>query len=203
MRTVIQRVSEASVTIDGAVHGEIGQGYLILAGFCDADDGYHGTDSLRHMVEAIEETKADIVQFGNYVNKFGTLSTSLRVNEELTIDRTQLMQEDIAGAMGAYNQKINLNVWAKIYRGRVLKAASPDLNLPLINAEDLYLNCCAFFNPETQHVAFKPICEYVYNTGIGVSGNGVLCMGHVGYHAGGWLRDNVLHPDCETFSLAG
>ncbi len=38
MRTVIQRVSEASVTIDGTVHGEIGQGYLILAGFCDADD---------------------------------------------------------------------------------------------------------------------------------------------------------------------
>ena len=38
MKTVIQRVSEASVTIEGSVHGEIGQGYLILAGFCDADD---------------------------------------------------------------------------------------------------------------------------------------------------------------------
>ena len=38
MKAVIQRVSEASVTIDGAVHGEIGQGYLILAGFSDEDD---------------------------------------------------------------------------------------------------------------------------------------------------------------------
>ena len=38
MKTVIQRVSEASVTIEGSVHGKIGQGYLILAGFCDADD---------------------------------------------------------------------------------------------------------------------------------------------------------------------
>jgi D-tyrosyl-tRNA(Tyr) deacylase len=38
MKTVIQRVSHARVTIDGKVHGEIGQGYLILAGFCDEDD---------------------------------------------------------------------------------------------------------------------------------------------------------------------
>lgn len=38
MRTVIQRVSEASVTIDGRVHGAIGKGYLILVGFEDADN---------------------------------------------------------------------------------------------------------------------------------------------------------------------
>lgn len=38
MRTVIQRVSEAGVTIEGTVHGKIGKGYMILAGFCDEDD---------------------------------------------------------------------------------------------------------------------------------------------------------------------
>ena len=38
MKTVIQRVSEASVTIDGAVHGSIGTGYMILAGFQEDDD---------------------------------------------------------------------------------------------------------------------------------------------------------------------
>ena len=37
MRTVIQRVSHASVTIDGAVKSEIGQGFLILLGVCDED----------------------------------------------------------------------------------------------------------------------------------------------------------------------
>ena len=37
MRTVIQRVSEASVMIDGHVHGDIGRGYMILVGFEDAD----------------------------------------------------------------------------------------------------------------------------------------------------------------------
>lgn len=37
MRAVIQRVSHASVTIEGNVKSEIGQGYLILLGVCDED----------------------------------------------------------------------------------------------------------------------------------------------------------------------
>ena len=37
MRVVIQRVSEASVTVDGAVTGNINGGLLVLAGFEDAD----------------------------------------------------------------------------------------------------------------------------------------------------------------------
>ncbi len=37
MRIVIQRVTEASVTIEGRVHGQIKQGYLILLGVCEDD----------------------------------------------------------------------------------------------------------------------------------------------------------------------
>ena len=37
MRTIIQRVSEAAVTVDGQIVGEIGRGLLILAGFEEAD----------------------------------------------------------------------------------------------------------------------------------------------------------------------
>lgn len=37
MRTVIQRVSRASVTIDGNVKSAIGRGYLILLGICEED----------------------------------------------------------------------------------------------------------------------------------------------------------------------
>ena len=32
MRAVVTRVKSASVTIEGKVHGEIGQGYLVLLG---------------------------------------------------------------------------------------------------------------------------------------------------------------------------
>ena len=38
MRIVLQRVSRASVTIEGKVHGQIHQGYMILVGFKDGDD---------------------------------------------------------------------------------------------------------------------------------------------------------------------
>lgn len=37
MRVVVQRVSKASVTVDGQVSGRIGSGLLVLAGFEDAD----------------------------------------------------------------------------------------------------------------------------------------------------------------------
>ena len=37
MRAVIQRVSHASVTINGVAKSEIGQGFLILLGVCDED----------------------------------------------------------------------------------------------------------------------------------------------------------------------
>ena len=37
MRAIIQRVAHASVTIDGAVHGKIGPGLLILLGVSEDD----------------------------------------------------------------------------------------------------------------------------------------------------------------------
>ena len=38
MRVVLQRVTEASVTIDGQLFNEIQQGYLLLVGIVDGDD---------------------------------------------------------------------------------------------------------------------------------------------------------------------
>ena len=38
MRFLIQRVSSASVTIDGNVTGEIGPGFLVFIGACEGDD---------------------------------------------------------------------------------------------------------------------------------------------------------------------
>ena len=37
MKIVVQRVTRASVTIDGKVHSSIGKGLMVLAGFEDAD----------------------------------------------------------------------------------------------------------------------------------------------------------------------
>ena len=38
MRIVLQRVSRASVSIDGSVVGSIGRGHVLLVGFSDQDD---------------------------------------------------------------------------------------------------------------------------------------------------------------------
>ena len=41
MRAVVTRVSQASVTIDGSVHGQIGRGFLILLGVGPEDTAAH------------------------------------------------------------------------------------------------------------------------------------------------------------------
>lgn len=52
MRAVIQRVSRASVTIDGATKSSIGLGFLILLGVCD-EDTQEDVDWLARKVSAL------------------------------------------------------------------------------------------------------------------------------------------------------
>ena len=47
MRAVVTRVSSASVTIDGAVHGKIGPGFLILLGVGPDDTEQHALADCR------------------------------------------------------------------------------------------------------------------------------------------------------------
>ncbi len=50
MRFVIQRVSSASVTIDGAVTGKIGQGFLVLVGVAQTDTKIVADKMIRKML---------------------------------------------------------------------------------------------------------------------------------------------------------
>ena len=49
MRVVVQRVTEASVAVDGEVVGQIGAGLLVLTGFCPGDT----EDDLRWMTSKL------------------------------------------------------------------------------------------------------------------------------------------------------
>ena len=50
MRFVIQRVTEASVTIDGDISGKIGKGYLVLIGVADTDTKEITDKMIRKMI---------------------------------------------------------------------------------------------------------------------------------------------------------
>ena len=50
MRLVIQRVTEASVTIDGEISGKIGKGYLVLIGVADTDTKEIADKMIRKMI---------------------------------------------------------------------------------------------------------------------------------------------------------
>jgi len=50
MRFVIQRVSEASVAVDGETIGKIGKGYMILIGVCDTDTEEIADRMIRKMI---------------------------------------------------------------------------------------------------------------------------------------------------------
>lgn len=67
MRVVIQRVSEASVTIDNNIRSSIGKGLLVLAGIEDTDSR-----------EDIEWLSAKIVQLRIFNDEAGVMNLSLR-----------------------------------------------------------------------------------------------------------------------------
>lgn len=52
MRVVLQRVKEASVSIDGKVHGQIGKGFALLVGVSDTD-GDEEVSYLAHKISKL------------------------------------------------------------------------------------------------------------------------------------------------------
>jgi D-tyrosyl-tRNA(Tyr) deacylase len=70
MRVVIQRVSEASVTVDGIVRGEVGRGLLVLVGIEDAD-----TD------EDVQWLAAKMVNLRIFNDEHGVMNLSLKDTE--------------------------------------------------------------------------------------------------------------------------
>ena len=67
MRVVVQRVSRASVTIDGSVHASIGSGLLLLLGIEDAD-----TDT------DVEWLSSKIVNLRIFDDREGVMNLSLK-----------------------------------------------------------------------------------------------------------------------------
>ncbi|PIF43143.1 D-tyrosyl-tRNA(Tyr) deacylase [Chryseobacterium sp. 52] len=107
MKIVIQRVSEASVKVDGKIAGEIGKGLMLLVGIDESD----------------EKTDADwLVQKILNLRIFG--------DED---DKLNLSVKDIAGEILCISQFTLIADYKKGNRPSFIKAAKPDKAIPLFD----------------------------------------------------------------------
>ena len=105
MKIVLQRVKEASVTIDGEVHGAIGKGYMILVGFNEEDNH-----------EIIDRLVEKVIH--------------LRVFE----DENQKMNRSLLDVEGSILSISQFTLYADCRKGRrpsFINAAKPDVSSPL------------------------------------------------------------------------
>ncbi|SEW20295.1 D-aminoacyl-tRNA deacylase [Chitinophaga arvensicola] len=105
MRVVIQRVSSASVTVDGAVTGEIQQGLLVLLGIEDADT-----------TEDIQWLSAKIVNLRIFGDDAGVMNLSVK---------------DVHGDILLVSQFTLHASTKKGNRPSYIRASKPDTAIPL------------------------------------------------------------------------
>lgn len=107
MKAVIQRVSEASVKVDGKIVGEIGKGLMLLIGIDEQD----------------EKTDADWL-----IQKILNLRIFGDENEKLN-----LSIKDISGEILCISQFTLIADYKKGNRPSFIKAAKPDKAIPLFD----------------------------------------------------------------------
>lgn len=105
MRAVIQRVSKASVAINGAVHSQIGNGLLVLLGIEDADTA-----------EDIEWLSSKIVNLRIFDDAAGVMNKSVKDKQGDILLVSQF-------TLHASTKKGN--------RPSYIKASKPDVAIPL------------------------------------------------------------------------
>lgn len=105
MRAVIQRVSRASVTINGTIHGQIGNGLLVLAGIEDSDTN-----------DDIEWLSGKIANMRIFNDENGVMNISLK---------------DVAGNILLISQFTLHASTKKGNRPSYMKASKPEIAIPI------------------------------------------------------------------------
>ena len=125
MRFVIQRVTEASVTIDGDISGKIGKGYLVLIGVADTDTKEIADKMIRKMDFAFlkmnrERQTFRLPMWTEVFSWFHSLRYMQTVREET--DQALLKQENRIWRMRCMNISLKNagNQWMK-YRPESLE----------------------------------------------------------------------------------
>lgn len=125
MKVVLQRVAHASVKVDGAVIGEIGNGFLILLGVAESDD------------EAAADKMADKI-------------CKLRIFQDEN-GKTNLSLADVGGELLVVSQ---FTLYADCHKGNrpsFIKAGAPDKADRLYQ---YFMERCRQYVPKVEHGSF-------------------------------------------------
>jgi D-aminoacyl-tRNA deacylase len=117
MRTVIQRVSEATIRIDGHVHSAIGAGLLLLIGIEEADTG-----------EDIEWLSGKIVRLRIFNDDQGLMNRSVQecAGEILVVSQFTLFASTKKGNRPSYTGAARPEIAIPIYQ-QFLKRLATDM----------------------------------------------------------------------------
>lgn len=126
MRVLIQRVRNASVTIDGELYSQIGKGLLLFVGICDED----GSEDIEWLTKKISNIRL-------FDDENGVMNLSVT---------------DVGGEILAVSQFTLMASTKKGNRPSYIKAAKPDISVPL------YQHFCN----EMEIAANKPIKRGVF-----------------------------------------
>ena len=112
MRFVIQRVTEASVTIDGEISGKIGKGYLVLIGVADTDTKEIADKMIRKMIGLRifedENGKSDVLNFLEEIRLKSKNNKNYRIQYRQIMFYINLLKEN--------GSTLNSNIMKKIFQ---------------------------------------------------------------------------------------
>ncbi len=117
MRAVIQRVTRASVTIEGKIHGQIGNGLLVLVGIEDADSP-----------DDIEWLSGKIVNMRIFNDENGVMNISLKDanGDILLISQFTLHASTKKGNRPSYSKASKPEIAIPLYE-KIIQQLSNDL----------------------------------------------------------------------------
>lgn len=121
MRAVIQRVSKASITIDGKIHSQIGDGLLVLLGIEDADTA-----------EDIEWLSSKIVNLRIFNDENGVMNISVldKKGDILVVSQFTLHASTKKGNRPSYIRASKPETAIPLYE-KMIQQLSNDLGRPI------------------------------------------------------------------------
>ena len=122
MRAVIQRVTYASVTIDGKLHSRVEKGLLVLLGIEDADGG-----------EDIEWLSSKIINLRVFNDENGVMNVSVKDNggDILLVSQFTLHASTKKGNRPSYIRASKPEIAIPLYE-KMIQQLSADLGKPIL-----------------------------------------------------------------------